>query len=571
MAATAIFSLVRLGSPTWKENLSRYMMGAYRSSWAGLFCNGFDRIYGARIFNGRLPSIKRLFASALSSLLAVGAIYFLSLLIFDNAHQRFGYTPELWKIFAAAAILNLIPDYISIAQTRWILGRLAKAERENSEKENGQPGGALAGILRPFGYLALDFFLSLFIILAALVPFFLLVREQPFHLSEIVMGYSFYSIFFYSTFLTSLLAWIYGLSLFVMRAFDSLGLNRALNVEGMPAAVLSAVAACLVFLFTTAFVFVQEKAVASGFLDASHQCELDPDGLCLHAGRLSSEPERLLTFFQAGCDGGDWRSCEWMSTYLRTHKSRPDEDYLAHRASVQGCEYGSPAACLGAGLDLFPPASPPSWYKPVAVLKNKERATAFYLKACNLDLGYGCRLYIDLNWKNDPNIHSYLEKYCALSPLQGCNMLGEYLLDEGDPVTDVDTAQALFQSTCEQGSNLGCAFLGLVYWEKLPDGQNRERAVGLWKAACDGGYPWACGRLGTAYRDGELGVNLPRALYYFQKACALRDGVNCDPVIELRRQTQEYLNGPLTLEDTDRMFWTPETLILNNGARNFVR
>ena len=88
-----------------------------------LFCNLFDKIYGQRTFSKR-----RFGTSVVSTTFAmfiftavVGADMWINMLDFDSIHLMIA-------MFVAPVFINFIPDFFSLAETRWIL-QLARRKK----------------------------------------------------------------------------------------------------------------------------------------------------------------------------------------------------------------------------------------------------------------------------------------------------------------------------------------------------------------------------------------------------------------------------------------------------------
>ena len=124
-----------------------------------------------------------------------------------------------------ACILNLLPDYLSMVQSRVIIGRMTGTTFSNC-----------------LVYFALDFVITTAIVLAYLILWLSVMIDSLDHLGrlllEVVYGgialnakgqwgaYSIFGVFIYSTYLTSVWLWLYSVSVLILRTRGSLRLFR---------------------------------------------------------------------------------------------------------------------------------------------------------------------------------------------------------------------------------------------------------------------------------------------------------------------------------------------------------
>ena len=89
------------------------------------FVEAFDRIFGDRHLTRRC-----FLRSCVASILAVFVMTFVWAVLDPASWQRFLSDEGVWILFFIlffALILNLVPDYLSLLETRWILRRVAQA------------------------------------------------------------------------------------------------------------------------------------------------------------------------------------------------------------------------------------------------------------------------------------------------------------------------------------------------------------------------------------------------------------------------------------------------------------
>lgn len=186
--------------------------GEIVKNWPDAFVKAFDAVFGKEAL-----SWKRFWRSALASLIAV-TICLAVLWAFRPG--EFAIVGEVAEVLAfilpLAAGLNLVPDYVSLIETRWIL-------RMMSRRNSG---------LEVVAWLAIDIVITA-LIFAIWVTIFTFV--YPFEsdwtaawfLGAVVMtgpfGLDAMSVFFFTTFFTSVWVWLFALSTFIVRGANLLG------------------------------------------------------------------------------------------------------------------------------------------------------------------------------------------------------------------------------------------------------------------------------------------------------------------------------------------------------------
>ena len=183
MGLTALAGLLNLAR---REELSLWLMGALdETSWSKSFIGLFDAVFGHRHL-----SLKCFLRSALASLIAVVVIW-LVMGSTDSIGLRLQAELDLGTLLVLGLVINVAADYVSLLETRFLLGHM--------------PRHALAQV----GMLVLDLLISAAIIWLAIFAFL----NSPLHAGDIesfaeILGvFSVFSVFFYSTFLTSLWTW----------------------------------------------------------------------------------------------------------------------------------------------------------------------------------------------------------------------------------------------------------------------------------------------------------------------------------------------------------------------------
>tara|TARA_R110002012_G_scaffold321170_1_gene547878 strand:+ start:358 stop:1971 length:1614 start_codon:yes stop_codon:yes gene_type:complete len=209
-----------------REAISDMMRGRSQSSWTKVYLRWFDSI-----FDDRMLSFRRLWRSTVASLLSVGILWVVFDALNENSPLRVPVTGSFWQVMALGAALNILPDYISLSQTRWLIKRFSSFK-----------GFAFQVLM-----LGVDLVLSATIIIAAITAWRLFSGQGLIFPLELVGGFTSLSIFFYSTFVTSLWAWLFALSLLIVRIGQSLWGARLLDMASKPVASLALVSSALSF------------------------------------------------------------------------------------------------------------------------------------------------------------------------------------------------------------------------------------------------------------------------------------------------------------------------------------
>lgn len=173
-----------------RETIALWLMGAATEvSWHQSFTTLFDAVFGRRHLSLRCFAV-----SAFFSLLAAGGLWlvmgYAGLFALRAASEL-----TLGEFLTLALVINVLADYVSLLETRWLLSLMPRA----------RPWLAQAGIL------ALDLVLTAAIIWLAIFAYL----QSPLHEGEIetfaeILGvFSIFSVFFYSTFLTSVWTWAF--------------------------------------------------------------------------------------------------------------------------------------------------------------------------------------------------------------------------------------------------------------------------------------------------------------------------------------------------------------------------
>ena len=524
-----------------KDDLSLWLMGAYETTWTHHFCVLFDAVFGERHL-----SIRCFLRSSLASIVTVLSLFVLFGPVLGLLNTRTLTTIDLLHALILGAAINVIPDYVSLYETRWLLKRF--------ETVRSFPGQVAV--------LVADLVITGAITWGAINAWQWVGPGGGRMLStvELLALFSVYSIFFYSTFLTSVWAWLYCSSLWFMRLFTRSPLKYLLDVEKQPvqttALVGSGLALLTALILTPAFSGGgQGKAAAfDEFL-----CRTFPDSTCFHLARWTGDKEQAYSFMEQACasdrncardlnrffgddgakaakvwrkscDGGYARGCRALGYSYQIGVGVEVDQVKAVALFRQACDGGDAVGCHNLGL---------MYERGDGVPVDKVKAVASYRRACDGGDATGCA-NLGLMYANGKGVPvdkvkagAFFRQACDGGQAEGCNILGwMYEKGEGVPVDKVK-AVALYRQACDAGYPVGCGNLGTMYDNGKGVPVDKVKAVALYRQACDAGYPVGCGNLGTMYDNGKgVPVDKVKAANYYRRACQLGHQFSCRAVTD---------------------------------------
>lgn len=106
-----------------KENLTLWLWGEYESTWSHHFCNLFDAVFGERHL-----SFKCFLRSSIASVLTVLLLYVVFAEILGVMGGRAFGQLSVWQALILGAAINVVPDYLSLYETRWLLKRFERVK-----------------------------------------------------------------------------------------------------------------------------------------------------------------------------------------------------------------------------------------------------------------------------------------------------------------------------------------------------------------------------------------------------------------------------------------------------------
>lgn len=429
-------------------------------TWVDRFLSAFDALFTARNF-----SLARLVRSIAATAFGVLALWVLFDPILGLMDTRADQVLPLWQALTIGIAINFLADFLSLAETRWVLNRFRHVR----------------SVLGHVALLLVDFVFTAVVIWVAIALFRMTQGEPVLHPVELIMAYSAYAIFFYSTFLTSVWAWGYALAILVVRILSSKPVEDISNFE-KPFAWLAGLVSVMVFGMLLAFEMLGRALPDDIGLQS---CTAFGGTLCTHEARLTTDQERILVLLSRACETGDTAQCLPAFNRLGTR-----EGIQAARLLEAACQFhNSMSACNTAGV---------LYAQGLGMAQNFFRARDLYTRACE-----GGNMF-------------------------GCSNLG-WFYEVGRAVPrDIARAYRLFDYACERDHMPACRNLADLYARGRGVVSDVTKARTLYLRACDDSYLPACSRLGRSYLNAvESEPNLELAKHYFTRACEGEDASGC--------------------------------------------
>lgn len=492
------------------ENVALWLLGVNKREWPQIWCSGFDRLFG-----GRLLSFRAFAISAVLSITGVAVIYFLFAKTFGFFDARTIDTFGFWKVLIIGSAINIIADYLSLLETRWLLGQFGRFP-----SFIGHAG------LFIFDALFTGLIILIFIYVANFIAGAIAGAQTKISLVEILAAFSIYSVFFYSTFLTSISAWLYCITAILIRVASSRPVGLLHNIERYP----------LIFIgFAGALVLA---SLQSGINQLSARTDQNisvmDDWLCKKFPAEACSHARRMTLANA-CENGNISACNNLGNAFYDMGASPQ----AAEKYRHTCEESSfPYGCYNQGLLLA---------KGIGGPVDLAKSLKLFKKACNLGLLRGC-VQIGVAYaqgvgvKADMEIASrYFMEACSKDDAEACANVG--VLYENGQTVQADAVRAfdLYDKSCAAGSDLGCINLGNMYLRGKVVQPNEKKAIRLFMAACSNRYQRACMFLGEM----EQKAGRPAAaLKIYEDGCRNSHAESCNRAGTLHLPENEFLVDP---------------------------
>lgn len=524
-------------------------------------------------------SWKCLRRSVITSFASVILIYLILGPLLNLMDTRAGGALPFWQILVFGAVVNLIPDYLSMWETRVVLKIFERVSSTTLQ----------------LVVLLVDFLLSACIILGSLAAFLWVTGAQTIWVEHVAI-LSPYSVFFFSTFVTSVWALVYFLSTLLMRLFAGTFISGNLDIKAHTGGVVGVVGFFIVFASSLAappvitnlagtvdevvcYISPDEscwKTMRSDFdvgefedrvlrhcglanedrfrevnncvservgsivtTALSDICGEDDPKACFYLSFLRVDESRQLSLFEQACDGGLLASCNFLGVQLIDTEPEKAADLfqrVCNGSEKWGCSNLGYMYQFGFGVD-----------------QDNETARQHYEKSCSNDLGGGCSRLAGLIKDNffdvltdfcdgdakcdlseqrildDENLgtlyqesFNFFEKGCLNSEADACGGLGDWHSFFLRPVE----AAKLFETACNDGHFSSCNNIGRMYIEGH-GGLEKDIETGtiLLARACGGGDARGCYNLGAHYHLEEERPDL--AVKWYEDACTKGEVWGC--------------------------------------------
>ncbi len=515
--------------PDKKALLSLWLQGDYNSTWTTQFCAMFDQVFTKDHLGFRC-----MLRSALASVLAVCALWWL----FDGVLEMIDVRTETELSLAKALLLgiaiNIIPDYLSLFQTRWLLNQFRR----------------ISNPILQLLLLLLDAVVTGTIIYVWIALYNGITAQPAVSVIEMTVVFSGYAVFFYSTFLTSVWAWIYCASYWVARV--SSGMRRWLDMQNQPGRSLGVIGAIIVFIASVAI----KPALT---IDQGNQisvddwlCEMFPRQICKHLIRLSEnrseqqfylgqqcftstadnclengieqyrfEPHEALSLWQDACGRGLAYGCTHLGLYYDRTGDVLSGFHDAKDAFLENCAGHPVYSCLSLENHFD---------KHHAGLRNVQKATTYFLQACDGGDAVGCLKLGDLSERRYPlpesaeRIEALYQKACDGQVAEGCGNLGRMLLNRSTNTVVTIEAMRIILDACERGAASACTSAGMFNADMDRTDAGRLRKLDLFSRGCIAGDVLGCLNKNQIGVDDSKIVDLATAHVVFDRMC--RDSIS---------------------------------------------
>ena len=472
--ATLTYSALSLMPQVRKDELALWLMGAENENWAGNFTAMFDALFGSKHW-----SVICFLRSALASAVSVAAIWlFLS---WTGTMERIPLDGmSLLLAVAVGMAVNIVADYFSLLETRWLLGRLAR----------------IRSPLTHVALLIIDAVITGLIILGVIWAaqasglLAMMIGDDAASLSSltendplvIALAFSVFSAPFYSTFLTSVWSWLYVLSSWALRFFARF--QSWLDVEKRPVLMVS----LFLGIATLGLTGLSSQLTARGELGVSRldqlACTFGKGPVCERVRAITDDPDAARVFQLFACEGGRTETCfrEALERWnLEAARAFPLFEASCKGGDLNSCSHLAYMYEHGKGSE-----------------KNIELAFDIYSKACRGGDGDGCThlglLYargVGVNQNIDLAVKAFQSACFSGEPVSCTNLAVLYRNGRGVKI-DMDSAVNFLYLGCNGGDPVGCTYLGSLYQYGINVDQNIERAEELYQIGCDGGHEQGC-------------------------------------------------------------------------------
>ncbi|WP_299694858.1 hypothetical protein [uncultured Tateyamaria sp.] len=495
------------GAAKLRTRLSAYFERTEDVSWQEGFIDRFDQWFGRSFL-----SFKGFFWSSAISLLSVLIV---SVTLWIYLPARVFWTnpdPDMFKFVIIGALINILPDYLSLRLTRVWIGLMARYR------------AFWAQVI----LIAVDLGSSAFIIWSSLTVVRYFRGEPGISILEMAVLFSPYSAYFYSTFTTSLAALVFFFVIAARRlvlsyvarlgtVFARKSIDPNLSRQKAPFRVLAvSLFFVTLLLFYAALVAVSPSPSGVTKLD-EFLCDKSGERLCLYATRLSPDDASRLVMLRRACHGTLTLECVANAEAI-IDVPRPKMERLMSYA----CDLEEPDGCLVAGRMAF-------------VAGDNASGGTYFGRACDLGERSACIVARQTDpGSNGPSSQSngprlaQLELSCDDGGGVECAQASRLMMEIEDSLSDA--AFNRMHQACDLGLAAACAEIGLWYLQGVRGDVDVARGRAFIAYGCASGAAEGCMRLVTVWMSEgfQNPVQVDLAVLMTRSACAGRHELGCD-------------------------------------------
>ncbi|WP_251358627.1 lipopolysaccharide assembly protein LapB [Kangiella sp. TOML190] len=318
-------------SQSKRESFSLWLWGDYEDSWIKHYNNFFDSIFGSKHL-----SVRCIVNSCIASLSFVLILYvvFNNASFFSSERPRIQTELALFQILTLGILINFVPDYLSLLQTRYLLKLFENVK----------------GVFGHLFLLFADIVLSAVIISTYILVYLWIANVHDVSIMKMVAAFSVYSIFFYSTFLTSFLSWLYVLSTWVMKLSSKTFLSRWLDIESKPGSSLGIILSGLVLSIGIAmYPFIKQDNKSINIIEKA-ACYISPD-TCGDVAFQSSDKSEVMQYLTRACLKSENSTHDCFITGI-FHKQLGNIK-MSDKMFDKACNDESPIDCFVHGIHFY--------------------------------------------------------------------------------------------------------------------------------------------------------------------------------------------------------------------------
>ncbi len=294
-----------------RDAIAQWLKGEYQGNLSTSFCNWLDKWYGATWRSWRRVIV--------STSVSVGTVVlgYTVLSRVEGVSARFDGRWLEPSILIVGLALNAVADFISNIETRYLLQRI-------------QDKGRLWTICIICGDFLATFVIALATNFALRWGFEDLPTSFRDFFVETVAFYSEYSIFFYSTFTTSLIFWVFAISAGISGLTCRAVSGGAFDPSKHTGFVAALSGTTVISLFVAGAVFSLEVQPNTLTRLDNTICGIVSASGCKYVARLTENQETIFEVLKVGCAAGDLDTCNALIEQAYEESGVRDEDMAEH-------------------------------------------------------------------------------------------------------------------------------------------------------------------------------------------------------------------------------------------------